>query len=69
MATPNAALDAAERARRTEFVREAKAACANDETPDQRNQKREMKADAWAQWLRHKLDSTGCTDPVEILPS
>jgi hypothetical protein len=60
--------DAAERARRTEFIRDAKAACLNDETLDQRTKRREDRADGWAKWLRRKMDDAGCADPTELLP-
>jgi hypothetical protein len=68
MTTPNAAPDAAERARRTEFIRDAKTACANGETLDRRTAAREKRADEWAKWLRRKMDDIGCTDPTELLP-
>jgi hypothetical protein len=67
MTVPNAAPDA-EQARRTEFVREAKAACANGETIDKRVKRREDRADEWAGWLRRKMNDAGCTDPVELMP-
>jgi hypothetical protein len=63
-----AAPNAAERARRTEYVRETKTALQNNETIDQRTRKREGKADEWSRWFRQKMDSTGCADPAEILP-
>jgi hypothetical protein len=58
----------AERARRAEFIREARAASLQSESPEQRTKKREAKADAWAQWFRQKMDEGGCADPVELLP-
>ena len=35
---------------------------------EQRTKRREDKADAWAKWLHERMDSTGCSDPVELLP-
>jgi hypothetical protein len=58
----------AERNRRAEFVREARAACCQGTTPEARTQKREDKADEWARWLHQKMDNHGCLDPVELLP-
>jgi hypothetical protein len=66
MTTP--APNAAERARRSEFIKEAKAACANDETIQQRTRKYEGKANDWAMWLRRKMDSADCVNPAEVLP-
>jgi hypothetical protein len=62
------ALSETERAYRAEYVREMKAASLNGETPDQRTQKRESKADAWSRWFRERMDHTGSTDPTEVLP-
>jgi hypothetical protein len=61
-------LSATERARRTEYVRESKAALRRGETIEQRSKHREDKADEWARWLHQKMDESGCTDPVELLP-
>jgi hypothetical protein len=68
MTTPQGALDAAERARRIEFIRDAKVAFLNDETIQQRTRKFEGKASDWALWLRRRMDDTGCATPAEILP-
>jgi len=57
-----------ERFRRGEYARDSRAALAQNETLEQRLAKRETKADVWAQWLRQKMDSTNCSDPVELLP-
>jgi len=57
-----------ERFRRGEYARDSRAALAQNETLEQRLAKRETKADVWAQWFRQKMDSTSCTDPVELLP-
>jgi hypothetical protein len=61
-------LSEAERARRSEFVLESRAALAQGKTLEQRTKTREEMADKWAQWFRHKMDARGCTDPVEVLP-
>ena len=37
-------------------------------TVDKRLEQRDAKADAWAKWLRWKMDTSRCTDPVELLP-
>jgi len=63
-----AIISEAERARRAEFARDARAAAQKGETLEQRVKKREEKADAWAQWFRRKIDDNGCADPVELLP-
>jgi hypothetical protein len=60
--------DASERARRSEVIKEAKAACLNDETIDKRTKRREDRADQWALWLRNKMNDAGCADPSELLP-
>jgi hypothetical protein len=57
-----------ERFRRGEFVRDSRAALAQNETVELRLTKRDAKADIWAQWFRQKMDSTNCSDPVELLP-
>ena len=57
-----------ERFRRGEYVRDSRAALAQNETVEQRLAKRDAKADAWAQWFRQRMDASGCTDPVELLP-
>jgi hypothetical protein len=58
-------LDTAEA--RREFIRDAKAACANDERFDERIEKREAKADAWSRWFHERMDHKGCT-AAELLP-
>jgi hypothetical protein len=68
MTPPNAAADAAERARRTEFVRETKAAIQNGETLEQRTRKYEDAAVEWSHWVREKMKRAGAEDPVELLP-
>src|SRR5262245_19971980 len=63
-----AIINEAERARRAEFARDARAAAQEGETLEQRIKKREENAEAWAHWFRQKIDSNGCADPVELLP-
>ena len=60
--------DETERSRRREFVQETRAAVAQGQTVEQRAAAREGRADEWAQWLHKKMDATGCTDPVALLP-
>jgi len=57
-----------ERSRRREFVRDSKAAVQQGRTLEARTAAREAMADAWAKWLHERMDSTGCSDPVELLP-
>jgi hypothetical protein len=61
-------LSEAERARRTAFVRESKAANLQRQTVEQRAKRREDAADAWAHWLHQKMESSGAASPVEVLP-
>jgi hypothetical protein len=63
-----AIIDEAERARRAEFVRESKAALQQGQTLEQRTKRREDSADHWAQWLHQKMDNSGSSDPLELLP-
>jgi hypothetical protein len=63
-----ATISNAERARRAEFVRDGRAACASGETFEKREQKREIKADAWSKWFRMKMDRGNLADPTELLP-
>jgi len=56
-----------ERARRTAYVRESKAAFAQGVTL-QRARDREAKADEWTHWFRQKMDVGDCTDAAELLP-
>jgi hypothetical protein len=58
----------AERARRTEFIRNSKAANQQRQTLEQRTKRREDAADEWAAWLHHKMGSAGCVSPTELLP-
>jgi hypothetical protein len=57
-----------ERARRKEWVRESRAALQQSQTVEQRAGRREEKADDWAAWIHQRMDSSNCTDPVELLP-
>src|SRR5262245_43958363 len=66
MTTPN--LSEAERARRSEYARESKAACARGETLEARAKQREGYANDWASWFRQRMDRSGCDDPAELLP-
>jgi hypothetical protein len=52
-------LSEAERARRSEFVLESKAALAQGKPLEQRTKIREEMAHKWAQWFRHKMDARG----------
>jgi hypothetical protein len=61
-----AIISEAERDRRAEIIRDARAALQQGETLEQRTG--EQKADAWANWFRRKIDSSGCAGPVELLP-
>jgi len=68
MTTITPILDEAERARRAELVHEARAACRQGISPQERTLQREAKADTWAEWLRRKMDLSGCADPTALLP-
>jgi hypothetical protein len=61
-------IDAAERIRRSEFVRDSKAALARGESLEVRSKRREGYANEWAAWFRQRMDRAGCDDPVELLP-
>jgi hypothetical protein len=61
-------LDRNERARRAEFVREARAAALAGESTDQRAQKRDAKAADWSRWFRDQMERTGAAEPAELLP-
>ena len=65
MPTPNLSED--ERARRCEFVRNARGAAIRREPLEARTKRREKYADEWAQWWHRRMDATGC-DAVELLP-
>jgi hypothetical protein len=60
-----------ERVRRAELIRNSRAICLSGvggDTIDQREAKRETKADAWSRWFHARMDGVGTTDPVEVLP-
>ena len=57
-----------ERLRRQEYARDSRAALAQGLTVDKRLEARDAKADAWAKWLRWKMDSSRCSVPVALLP-
>jgi hypothetical protein len=61
-------VDEAERARRSEFFRDSRAALQQGETLERRTQRREQKAADWARWFHEKMDNRGCTNPTELLP-
>jgi hypothetical protein len=61
-------LNNAERARRTEYVRESKAALQSGESLDQRTKKRAAMADEWMAWFQEQMDTTNCADPGALMP-
>jgi hypothetical protein len=61
-------IDAAERIRRSEYVRDSRAALARGETLQDRSKRREESANRWAAWLRQRMDASDCDGPVQILP-
>jgi hypothetical protein len=60
--------DEAARARRTELVRETRAALSQNESLAARTKRREENADEWARWFKRRMDEVGCADPVQLLP-
>jgi hypothetical protein len=68
MTTATTTNDDAERARRTEIIRDTKAALAHGETFEGRAKRREEKADDWSRWFRHRMDAGDIADPVQLLP-
>jgi hypothetical protein len=56
-----------EKFRRRETVRDTRAALATGDTLERRQAKRDTLAQAWAVWLRHRMDNTGCS-AMELLP-
>jgi hypothetical protein len=58
----------AERVRRREYVRDAKGANRQCISIEKRIKQREDAAAEWAQWWRQKMESSGCDDPVQLLP-
>jgi hypothetical protein len=61
-------ISAQERFRRSETVRDTRAALAQNQSVEARLKTRADKADAWTAWFRHKLDASQCRDPMELLP-
>jgi hypothetical protein len=57
-----------ERVRRREYVRDMRAANQQHTTIESRTKQRADAAAEWATWLHRKMDESGCTDPVELLP-
>src|SRR5262245_23330549 len=66
--TTTSPINEAERARRSEYVRDSKGALLKHETMEARTKRREAQADQWSIWFRTKMDETGCSDPVALLP-
>ena len=64
----NRTISESERLRRKELVIDSKAALAQHETFEARVQTREDLADIWAKWFRVKMNESGYTDPVRLLP-
>jgi hypothetical protein len=57
-----------ERSRRSEFLREVRAANLTGSTTEHRAQNRELKVTKWAEWFRQEMDAADCNDPVKVLP-
>jgi len=68
MTTTTINIDAAERARRSELVLEARAAARAGIHPDERSRQREELADRWASWLHSRMETLHCNDPSVLLP-
>jgi hypothetical protein len=66
MSTTN--LTTAERVKRAEYRRDSLGALARGESLEDRSRRREELANQWAAFLRSRMDSAGCDDPVGILP-
>jgi hypothetical protein len=58
----------AERIRRREYVRDMRAANQRGISVEAREKQRADSAAAWTAWLHRRMDESGCTDPVELLP-
>jgi hypothetical protein len=65
---PAAPLTEAERSKRRELVRDLRAANQQRTTVEARSKQREDAAAEWTAWLHRRMDESGCTDPVELLP-
>jgi hypothetical protein len=61
-------IDAAERARRSAYVRDTKGALLEGITFEERTKRLEDKADQWAAWLQYKMSEVNCSDPGRVLP-
>ena len=61
------ALNEAERNRRAELIRDSRAALRRGESVEERAQKRDAMAVAWAAWFHQRMDSDG-GDPRRFLP-
>jgi hypothetical protein len=57
-----------ERVRRRELVRDMRAANQRGISVEERTKQREESAAEWTAWLHRRMDESGCTDPVELLP-
>jgi hypothetical protein len=68
MSTTTTHQSEAERVRRRELVRDMRAANQRGISIEQREKQRADAAAEWTQWLHQKMESSGCTDPVELLP-
>jgi hypothetical protein len=66
--TTSSPIDANERARRRDWVRDPKAALARGQGFEQRTKQRDDAADDWAAWMHRKMDESGINDPVQLLP-
>jgi hypothetical protein len=58
----------AEKSKRREFVRDLRGANRQRISVEKRIKQREDAAAEWAQWWRQKMESSGCDDPVQLLP-
>jgi hypothetical protein len=65
---PTTNFTTAERIRRSEYVRDSRAALARGESLEDRSKQREEFANRWAAWFRQRMDQAGCDDPTELLP-
>jgi hypothetical protein len=62
------ALGPAERARRTDYIRQSRALLRDNETVAARTARFEKQADSWSAWFRDRLDATGSDNPSDLLP-
>jgi hypothetical protein len=65
---PTSNLSTAERIRRSEYVRNSKAALVSGESLEVRSKRREQYANEWAAWFRARMDGADVDDPAELLP-